>query len=501
MRPYPRVALMDNQDMDRECAEVFLRRFAEVQLRRASLDGGSRARWRVSTVGNALVRAGALDASVAEAIDEDVEFALTVREPHPPVPRRRQPGGQSRPVRVARTLHYQAGTSQAGSFQAFQPGVPQASRPQARSSAAMARIWIAGPQGRSRQQPRRTADHVVPLDIEIQVASDEGRWVLYLLAFCQGDGGAWFTMYLRPADRVADQPDELPSAPHLGTRFSSVVDLMNSLRMTDDTRADYQLTFRGGGNEDQGFHGQLDILPDPPSVRWAEITAPGQSAVRVDLTGVGDRPAITLTQETHTPGEYVLHAYAARLLGQGALHLADVLGDLVAALRACGALSSLSPVPGQLARLCELHDVRDHGIAAAPARDEDLPEPWRIDTRWVPAAPYPRNCFAAATVVLPELDGIRLTILGLTSTAMQTWLHIHATGVAMSHRNDNLPVLWIRDDLGGWHATFPGNWSSADGESRAHLTVSPPLNRASAIDILLCGRTAEVRATLPLRWR
>jgi hypothetical protein len=53
---------------------------------------------------------------------------------------------------------------------------------------------------------------------------------------------------------------------------------------------------------------------------------------------------------------------------------ADGLGDVIAALRAAGALSPLSPVPGQLAALCARLHLTGHGITAPPARN--LPGPW-----------------------------------------------------------------------------------------------------------------------------
>jgi len=462
--------------MDRERAEVFLRRYAEAELRHALLDSGSQARWRVSSVGNALVRAGALDAGIVDAIDEDVEFALTVREPRPPRPRPR-----SRPVRMAGAAQHQTGSPRVGQMRA--------------QSHAWATFTATSTIARPGSQPRH-ADSLIPLDVEIPLESGGERLVLYLLAFCQGGGGGWFLVHLRRAGP--------PLVPRRGGQFSSFVGLMNSMHMTDDTGASYQVVFRGGGNEDQGYHGRLDIVPDPSSqLRWVEITPSSGPAVRVDLTGTGasQGPAVTITRAAHSPGEYVLGMYAARLLCQGTLHVARLFGDIVTALRECGALPPHSPAPGQLARLCELHDVRDHGITSSPGRDEDLPEPWRIDTRWEPVLPYPRNGFAAATIALPELDGARLTILGLINSQTQTSLHILVIGAPVDHHDDTLPVLWMRDDLGGWHATFPATWNRGGGESRAELTVSPPLNRASAVDILAFGRSAEVRTTLPLRWR
>ncbi len=80
-----------------------------------------------------------------------------------------------------------------------------------------------------------------------------------------------------------------------------------------------------------------------------------------------DTATMTVGEATADPGEHMLHAVAAWLLaaavpqdtvtglaapGSGPLPAgADGLGDLIAALQAAGALSPLSPVPGQLAAL------------------------------------------------------------------------------------------------------------------------------------------------------
>ena len=99
--------------------------------------------------------------------------------------------------------------------------------------------------------------------------------------------------------------------------------------------------------------------------------------------------------------------------------------------------------------------VSGHGITAPPARD--LPEPWlsmlahphRRNTR---AGPAGDGC-AAAAVAFPELDGIRLAILGLHTCLGDTVLHMHASG-PMCHAvygPDELyswPVIWIRDNGG-----------------------------------------------------
>jgi len=220
--------------------------------------------------------------------------------------------------------------------------------------------------------------------------------------------------------------------------------------------------------------------------------------VRIDLNPSARPPegaTVTVSAATASPGEHLLHAIAARLLaappaippdtrlhpaapGPGPVTTAaDGLGDVIAALQAVGALSPLSPVPGQLAALCARLHVSGHGITAPPVR------------------------------ALPELDGIRLAILGLHDCLGGTVLHMHASGPMchVSYGPDELyfwPVIWIRDSGGRWHATRTRGRSGMNDEIAMRLEVVPPLSHAITwIEVLAAGQSAEARTTLPLRWK
>jgi hypothetical protein len=275
--------------------------------------------------------------------------------------------------------------------------------------------------------------------------------------------------------------------------------------------------------------------PDPPhDPRWLDLTTTrGEPAARIGLsppageTRPPDVASVTVSQSAFTPGEQLLNAIAARLLaaepalphdtwlyGTGArptarASAADVLGDVIAALQDCGALSPLSPLPGQLAALCGRLNLSGHGITAPLARD--LPEPWlnvlaqyrQRETRVAPV----RDGYAAAAVVLPEMDGIRLAILGLHNCQDSTILHMHASGPAcyMAHGPIELyswpPPIWIRDSEGCWHATRINGRSGMDGEIALRVEVVPPLSSTTAwIEVLAPGLSAEACAELPLRW-
>jgi hypothetical protein len=65
------------------------------------------------------------------------------------------------------------------------------------------------------------------------------------------------------------------------------------------------------------------------------------------------------------------------------------------------------------------------------------------------------------------------------------------------------PVVWIRDSSGRWHATRTDDvspWGNP-GDVTWWLEIVPPLDRGTArIEVVAAGRSAEVRARLPLRW-
>ena len=169
-------------------------------------------------------------------------------------------------------------------------------------------------------------------------------------------------------------------------------------------------------------------------------------------------------------------------------------GDIVAALHAAGALPPASPVPGQLAGLCDRLGIPGHGITAPPA--DDLPERWRsmltcYHRRKPQAGPTP-GILAATMAELPELDSAQVAILGPHHGERGTILHMLASGITLEDDWEYargvrpLPVLWIRDSSGHWHATRTNGvspmWDTR--EVMLWLAIMPPLDRGTAwIDV------------------
>jgi hypothetical protein len=460
--------------VDCQRAEAHLRLLAEEELRRPAWAWGER-RIRVDRVAQLLTAMGALDDEVAGRILADFDLALLARQADAPGRRSVAAGAWRRSAAVR-----------------FRPAMPVSSRSPA-----------SGP----------IPGRLIRLGQVIPLRGEPGGGEVYLLSYAQTEPGPQLSLFVRSTRQVG------PSGPEARS--------LEQFTATDDRGTRYQMMVRDLGGGTDGW--TLMLRPSPPhDLQWLDlITAPGQSAVRVDLDQSARPPqdaTVTAGPVTASPGDHLLHAIAARLLataGPDGFPLrestpplgplapgAEGFGDVIAALQAAGALSPLSPVPGQFAALCGRLNLTGHGVTAPPARD--LPEPWlsmlahchRGQARTTPAA----DGGAAAAVALPDLDGITLAILGLHNCLGRTVVHMHASGPMNQVSYEPAeqyywPVTWIRDNGGRWHATRTLGRSGNTGGTALRVEVVPPLSRATtAIEVITTGRSAEARARLPLRW-
>jgi hypothetical protein len=364
------------------------------------------------------------------------------------------------------------------------------------------------------------ADRFVPVGLTVPFHHEGTSGDLYLMSFAHSGSGArfialWGKPTLSPQHELGLQHPEL---------FP-----VGLFTVIDDRGSVYELDCAPSGGPER--ISEISLCPAPPDdIRWLEVAAPPGPAVRVDLTPASGPAAgeQEVSEAKLSPGEQLLIMLAERLLTEGAqfqLELragrADIrprpvqamgagLGDIIAGLEAVDVLSPLSPVPGRLAALCASMRISGHEIAAAPT--DDLPEPWLslmayYQRRRPDTAPV-RDGYAAVTAALPELDGIRLALVGLHNTRGSTVLHVLARGVTREERRGphgvemDFPLsIWLRDNGGRWHAAHPVLWNPADREHAIGLLLVPPLPRSTAwVEVLAGGRSAEVRTRLPLRW-
>jgi hypothetical protein len=438
--------------VDHEPAETHLRLLAERMLRASTRATGSprpSAVITVNLVARSLVTIGALDAAVGAAVVDELALALESRQTDPPT---RHPGARSVswwPAAVA-------------------PGTQQA--PSAR------RFVAAG----------------------LTMPMRDGS--MHVLSYARSGAGAAFVV-------VAHSP---------------VMDSLDEFTATDDTGTSYQLMFSGSSSSEE-WNGELALYPDPPpGLRWLELTGPGRPAQRISLYPEPE-PDRAVSSVPASPGEYLLNVSAAGLLATlpyfaprerrplAAVHQDPSeragLAEIMKALVAIGALPPDSPMPGQLAALREAvsADDPDPDPDPAAASGAELPEHWASVLasyqRPGQAAAQPDSC-APMALTLPELDGVVVSVLGLHSADRTCTLSIHASGIPPwpMRGAEPLPLIWLRDSDECWHVTRPGGSTVDDGELLMQLVVMPPLARPDWVEVVVMGRSAQVRATVPLRW-
>jgi len=277
--------------------------------------------------------------------------------------------------------------------------------------------------------------------------------------------------------------------------------------VTDDQGRRYRLTLdvvEGGWHESGVLH--LSAVP-PPGTRWLDMpVSPGRS-IRIDLTGAS---AVPVRRELRPPppaGELLLAAVADTMLGGGQLAgmsatlLASSLAEVAEALTAVGLLSQPSPAASQLAALCARRAIEVRGPWASRGRATRLPEPWVSVLSGSRRVDGPQGVSSAAAV-LPEIDGARFVLAGLSSWERHATLLVFAWGWSHQPREfrPRQPFSWwARDDADRWHVARIGVHDGAAGPFQLELT--PPLHPAArSLDIILTGRDGRVTATLPLPW-
>jgi hypothetical protein len=501
--------------MNRERAETFLRLLAEAEMREAAaaakpVSGGA---WsadspaagfpRLGRVAQALTAVHALDVATAEDVLADFAIAVGVRQ-------HSDPGMLllARPGLAAGRVHARARPGSAGRG----PGSPGA----------------AGSAGRT--GPER----FLPLGVTAPFHDGNLSGELNLLSYSQTAAGARLVVTWRHNGRV--DPVRYGAAMH-----NAVFPKLFSA--SDDQGRRYRLDFTFNAGPD--WAGEIKVLPGPPEqTRWLEFSAPGEPAMRISLdprawptpsapsapsvpgsAAFPDGAGAPAVRTGRSAGEHLLNTIADRMLVTAAeypqdlrLQLAAVvkgplnamaaaLGDVVAALEAAEVLSPLSTVPGQLAALCASLRVGGHGLPGPPA---DLPEAWlsvlaHYQRRKPNTAPA-RDGHAAVAAAFPALDGIRLALLGLHNTDGETRGHLLVGGLDEGETwlpgIESVPVsMWLRDSAGRWHVAGVVGADYADGEYMLRLKLVPPLARSTAwIEVAAAWRSAEVRATVPLRW-
>ena len=289
--------------------------------------------------------------------------------------------------------------------------------------------------------------------------------------------------------------------------------LSDQLRAVDDQGTRYTVHFEGYREGTVAWLGIARLEPAPPrGARWLDLVSDRTRLIRLPSgsAAVRGHPAAPPTTEPVSlpPGERLLVLEAERILASGNARGPDqgpTPGQIITVLTETGAIATGSPVPGQLAALCQRLRVAGHGITAPPAAQ--IPAPWAsvIAHRDAPApADGPDTC-APLTCVLPDVDGARFALAGLSSVAGESHLHVISNGMRqLMDRFDRnwTPGFswWLRDGAGNWHVATAGEprWF-LDGTQAFRLRLTPPLAAVpDAAEIVVTGPATRVRATIPI---
>jgi hypothetical protein len=499
--------------MSNQSAETYLRQFAESLLRqvadrRLTPDECSS---RVRAVAAALEGTGELDAALADSVPGDVEVALAARS-----------ADAGTLMHLGRRAPIAAG-----------PGLPGVSRMLARAAGgpgAGRGGTHEGPLNGIRVTPAGAALRVradradeEPAD-EDGTAGNDGDEDIYLLGFVARPGRAWLAVAARTKERPARRPASPRSARNPGARRPLPSTFAGGgMTAVDDRGQRYDLGFSGGGGT--WYLGRLTLSPAPPAdIGWLDVRC-GTESVRVDLTVPATVAEVTTLPQATGRAEAYLLQRAETLLTGPALAAAEAaaLADVVPALRASGALADDSPVPGQVAALCER--LGAPGSMIAPPGS--LPERWenflaaagaRDGTRTSTGTERPMRSTdaidaARLSVALPAGNGTTIVLTGLITgtdgtTVIFGGLYL-GDGPSAASAVAGL-TMWARDEAGDWHSVSINGWSS-DGNSGVtfQAVVVPPLSPATreiefhvtgSYEPAETGVTGQIRAVIPLEW-
>jgi hypothetical protein len=357
----------------------------------------------------------------------------------------------------------------------------------------------APPDHRAAQPMRMT-----PIGRVLGVANDRAPSDLHLMTLVRAQDGAELAVAMRmrwPLDGSSADLEITGAGPqHLP---------YDQLWAVDDRGADYRLGLAGEGRT-VTWQGTIQLSPaPPPGARWLDLIADGtHRLIRLDLDAPAPPARVTIERSPAVPaGERLLGAQAERILASAwDIEGPDAdqrLGEMITVLAAAGAIAADSATPGHLAALCQRLGAEENGITAPAAAE--IPGPWASILAQRDAEPpgHPGELFAPLAVVLPDIEGARFALAGLTSAAGESHLHVVASGMPElpAPGRDTGFSWWIRDGAGNWHVAVETDPPARPaGQTAFRLRLTPPLDASpDTIEVVVTGPVTRVRAVVPVR--
>lgn len=364
-------------------------------------------------------------------------------------------------------------------------------------------------------RPASQALRVAPIGAALRGSGDRAPWTLHLLSLVRTQAEAVIPVVMRmhwPPDGSSADLELAGAGPyHLP---------YDRLWAVDDQGARYVVRFAQGSGGPAVWLGIAELSPvPPPPVRRLDLFGDGIRLIQLPLAPPGPpespeppgrRAGPPLAESVATgPGERLLMLEGEHILAAG--DTGGPAGDpgpgeIVTVLTEAGALAPGSQVPGQLAALCQRLGAAGHGITVPPAGK--LPAPWAsvLAHRDAPE-PAGGDVIRPLACVLPELDGARLVLAGLSTAAGESHLHVVSSGLPRLTPRfgwDWTPGLswWLRDSDGNWHVAAPGEpCPIGDGLQAFWLRLTPPLSPLPApvpgpAEIIVTGPATRIRVTV-----
>jgi hypothetical protein len=466
-----------------ERAEAYLRRLGEVELRRAGdqlrgLDAADDpsypgvtpfavaegALWKVGRAGRILAAVGAVDQDFLVGLAAELHAAMTAR---------------SRALLETDRLSGRLDTMFA-------------------SNDAVGRVSSGRAGGAGR------AIVVTPVARALRVADDRAPATLHLMSIVRTGTEAVVTVVMRmhwPPDGSSTDLEIMGAGPH-HLRFGQ-------LWAVDEEGTRYAVQFSRGTGGTAAWRGVARLSPAPPHrARWLELVGDGTRLVRLPVLRPVTRrlAAATVEPAAIQPGERLLILEAERILASGDARVSargPDPGELITVLTEAGLIASGSPLPGQFAALCRRLGATGHGITVPP-----VPPAAEIPAQWAsvigaPPPPDGPEVFVPLAEGLPEVDGVRFALAGLSTAAGETYLHVVSSGMAEPGSRFALNwktgfSWWLRDDAGNWHVGTAGELGTfGDGTQEFLLRLTPPVVTVpEAAEVVVTGPATRVRATV-----
>ena len=329
-----------------------------------------------------------------------------------------------------------------------------------------------------------SAMRVTPIGRALRVASDRAPSALHLMSLVRTGTEAVITVVMRmhwPPDGPGTDLEITRAGPHHLP--------YDQLWAVDDQGTRYTVRFEAGQGGTATWRGIARLSPVPPrGARRLDLVGDGTRLIQLPLRPAAARGRQAAPPATEPaavpPGERLLLLEAERILASGDARgpvQGPVPGEIITVLTEAGAIAAGSPVPGQLAALCQRLGAAGHGITVPPAAE--IPAQWAsvLARRDAPVPARRPEVFAPLPCILPDVDGARFALAGLSMAAGESHLHVVSSGMpqlADRFAHDWTPGFswWLGDGAGNWHVATAGEpCTLGDGTQAFRLRLTPPL--------------------------